>query len=183
MEIKINIFDTNSIDKAIADIKAYKKNLYAKTREFLKVMAKDGEKIAKRNIESHRYTGITENSIVGYREGNHAVIIASGACYWLEFGTGVAKNKRSYPKKIAGVVPHGTYGKGKGANPNGWYFALPEGEALAYVAHYGGKVIRTKSGDTLVHTTGVEATYFMYNTAMQLRAKLNRVAKDVYGSK
>ena len=173
----------DSIAQAIAKVKEFKKEIERKTRELIKSMVRDGEKIARRNIADHHFTGLTENSIQGYRSGNHGIIIAGEAAIWLEFGTGVAKNSKSYPKQVNGIVPHGQYGKGKGANPNGWYFSLPEAEAEAYVARYGGKVIHTKSGDTLVHTTGVQATYFMYNTAMELRTTLERRAKEIYGDK
>lgn len=122
------------------------------------------------NFMGHIDTGNTLASIVGIRNGNKGVIVAGGAAIWIEFGTGVAKNGEGYnhPKaQELGMAAHGTYGLGRGASYNGWYYPDPEGK---YVYN----------GQTWSHTFGIPASRFMYNTAQALRREYPNMAKEIF---
>lgn len=83
------------------------------------------------------------------RKNTGRIIADSPEAVWYEFGTGVKYNggkKGVYPHPKAqelGLSAIGEYGKGLGANPNGWY--------------YNGK-----------RTFGIDARMFVYRTARTL---------------
>lgn len=116
------------------------------------------------NAVAHVDTGETLNSIMAYREGLHGVIVAGGNAVWLEFGTGVRYNG------AAGTSPHpkgrelgmniGEYGKGHGADPNGWYYQDENGKWH--------------------HTYGIQANMFMYRTAQELKNLYMNFVKGVF---
>ena len=121
--IKVQL-SPSSIDRAIKELEAYKKRIKLKLMELIDVMCMDGEDYACSYL-THVDTGETLQSIMGYREGNHGIIEAGGAAVWIEFGTGVAFNVVDYAhptREDLGISDWGEYGKGKGANPNGWYY-------------------------------------------------------------
>ena len=57
-------------------------------------------------------------------------------------------------------MPWGTYGLGKGADPNGWWYEGDDGN--------------------IHHTYGIQATMFMYRTAKYLEQEFPRLAKEVF---
>lgn len=154
-----------SINKAIQEVKAYKRELKKKTLELVEAMCKRGEEYAIYHVADHVDSGETLASIVGYREGNKGYIRAGGAAVWLEFGTGVTYNG------AAGTSPHplgaewgytiGTYGEGHGADPNGWYYPTDDGG--------------------VAHTRGIPATLFMWHTKEELQDDIPALMKEVFG--
>lgn len=132
-----------------------------KCEELLSKMLREGEITAKIYLVPHIDTGQTNSTIMGYREGNSGMILAGGAAVWVEFGTGVyAPGQVDYPIPVNGIVGHGEYGEGHGADPNGWYYKDKFGEWK--------------------HTYGIPASMFMYNTAQMLRRECHRMAKEVF---
>ena len=124
MKIVIDPLDPKSIDKAIAQIKAYERQFDAQVTEFVKRLATLGLTVAKVGFDTADYDG--ENDVVVRMEqsGTTATIIASGETVgFIEFGTGI-KFPEWTGSSTTGYTPprHGTYGKGKGANPKGWWF-------------------------------------------------------------
>ena len=146
---------------AAAWLEDYAETLKEKASKVLDAMLKEGEFTAK-VLLVHIDTGETLNSIMGYREGDHGIISVGGKAIWIEFGTGVyAPGQVDYPVSVEGIVPHGTYGEGHGADPNGWYYTNINGEVR--------------------HTLGIAANMFMYNTAQRLRREYKRIAHEVFG--
>ena len=160
--IQVNILDPKSVDKAIKELNAYRQEFDRKVLALIDKMVEHGEDYAV-NTLAHIDTGETLSSIMGYRNGNKGVIVAGGNAIWIEFGTGV-KNNGS-----AGSSPHpkggelgmniGTYGQGKGANPNGWWYY--------------------KDGE-IKHTYGIKANMFMYKTSLELQRVCPELAKEVF---
>ena len=124
-------------------------------------MCKKGEDWAINGL-GHIDTGETLTTIMGYREGNTGLIVANGAAIWIEFGTGVTYNGAgyNYPKAVDGIVGHGEFGEGNGANIHGWFYIGNDGEAH--------------------HTYGIPANHFMYNTAQALKSEYWRIAREVF---
>ena len=146
---------------AVAWLEGYKNRLEKNTEEIVKIMLQDGEMYAI-NFLGHIDTGETLNSIMAYRNGNEGMIVAHGNAIWIEFGTGVAYNSSLHPKAAElHMKPHGTYGKGYGANPNGWYY-------------------KDDNGDWH-HTKGIPQNRFLYTTAQTLRKEYKRIAQEVFG--
>lgn len=154
--------ETASLDRAIKELKDYEKWVRKKTRELIDRMVKHGEDYAI-NAVGHVDTGATINSIHGYRRGNMGVIVAGGNAIWIEFGTGAVHNaEHSYPNPYAqklGMSAIGEYGKGKGSNPNGWYY-------------FDGARVR--------HTRGIKAQMFMKGTVDELLRKMPEFAREVF---
>ena len=160
--IGINI-DISAFNIAGRWLKNYaEKQLPKKVQELLDRMVKEGEETAKIYLE-HIDTGETLNSIVGYRNGNKGVIVAGGNAVWIEFGTGVyAPGQTTHPKlgEVPGIVGHGEYGEGQGADPSGWYY-------------------RNKFGE-IRHTYGIASNPFMYETAKMLKEQCPQMAKEIF---
>lgn len=164
--ITISSLSEAAVDQAIKELEAYKKSIKERTEKLIEVMCQFGEYYAVTHVE-HIDTGETISSIHGYRKGNKGYIVAGGNAEWIEFGTGVRHNG------AAGTSPHppssdpkyasytiGTYGKGNGANQDGWYYYDADG--------------RRK------HTYGIEANMFMYKTARELERQFPDLARGVF---
>ena len=160
--IQVNILDPKSVDKAIKELNAYKKEVERKTLALIDEMVKQGEDYAINSL-AHIDTGETLSSIMGYRNGNKGVIVAGGNAIWIEFGTGVKNNgsvgSSPHPKGEELGMKIGTYGDGKGANPNGWWY-FDDGE--------------------LKHTFGIKANMFMYKTSLELQRVCPELAREVF---
>lgn len=150
-------------EQVIQDLKDKAKETTKRVRELLKVMLKLGEEYAIQYV-GHVDTGDTLNSITSYRNGNKGFIVAGGAAIWLEFGTGVSKNAGNvHPPIVDSPVPiyeHGTYGKGQGSNPDGWWYISPKD----------GKPHKTK---------GIRGNQFMYRTYQELMKEYPNLVKEV----
>jgi len=161
-KITISLSD-KSVSDAIKELNAYKKELLQKTQRFLDLMLDFGEDYAINQV-GHVDTGETLSSIHGYRNGNKGVIVAGGNAIWLEFGTGVRYNgavgSSPHPKGQELGMKIGEYGKGKGANPNGWWYY---------------------DGEDIKHTYGVQANMFMWHTARELERVAPELARSVFG--
>lgn len=146
--------DPKSINSAIRKLNSVKKGI--NSPEIVDKMLEEGQRLAE--IYSEGRVEITTEK-TGEAEG---VIRAGKGSVWLEFGTGVAKNPSAYPHpkaKELGMNAIGTYGKGKGSNPEGWTYKGEDGKYH--------------------HTTGIRARLFMYNTARVLAEKMPSIAKDI----
>ena len=162
--IIVDLNKEDSIKSAIKELRQYKNDIKRKTLKLIDSMLKIGEEYAINSV-AHIDTGETLSSIRGYRNGNKGVIVAGGNAIWIEFGTGVRNNGS------AGTSPHpkgeelgmtiGTYEKGHGANPNGWWY-YDEGE--------------------IKHTYGIKANMFMYKTALELKQVCPELAKEVFST-
>jgi hypothetical protein len=154
-----------SIDNALKVVKGYKKWIKQKVNELIDKLLEVGEDYAINEV-GHVDTGATLSSIKGYRKGNKGVIVAGGNAIWLEFGTGVKYNgsvgSSPHPKGKELDMTIGTYGKGHGAEPQGWWYQK-DGE------------------EEWKHTYGIKANMFMYRTARELEKIAPKLAREVFG--
>ena len=131
MTIKINPYDKSTVEKAIKDIEAYKKDFTEKLHEFIRKLVEIGVDTAQVGFENAQYDGENDVAVTSSQSGNRAVVIAYGeAVGFIEFGTGI--NNPEWNNEGLGYVPpaHGTYGKGHGNRPKGWFF-YPKGDGPA----------------------------------------------------
>jgi hypothetical protein len=128
MKIKVNPFDKASIDSAIKQLQEYKKDFLAKEKIFVKRLAEIGVSVASTGFAVADYDGINDVTVRLEWNGNKATVIAEGETVgFIEFGTGI-KNPEWDNSGMEYTPPkHGTYGKGHGARPKGWYFKPGEG--------------------------------------------------------
>lgn len=164
----------DELDEAIKALDEHKKQCRKIIKDLIEAMCDYGEDFAI-NLVGHIDTGKTVDSIrkdashIAYRNGNYGLIVAGGNAIWLEFGTGVTKNQGNAHPPVADpgnttIYPHGTYGKGKGANPGWYYIDETKGEK--------GEVC---------YTQGIEGNQFMYRTALAIRDYAPELFKEMFG--
>lgn len=130
MKIVIDPFDKKSITAAIKKLEQYEKEFNAKETEFIRRLTEIGVSVAETGFAIADYDGVNDVLIAETQNGPRAAIIAYGETVgFIEFGTGVKFREYNSSDTEFTPPPHGSYGKGKGANPKGWYFSQGEGAA------------------------------------------------------
>ena len=132
MKIKIDPFDKESIAKAIKQLKEYKKDFKKKEQVFIKKLAEIGVSVAQAEYAAADYDGVNDVQVRFDQSGTRASVIAWGdSVGFIEFGTGIRNPEWVDTDNVSGdpYTPpkHGTYGKGQGARPKGWYYVPDEG--------------------------------------------------------
>lgn len=128
MKIVVDPFDKKSITAAEKQLRQYVKDFKEKEETFRRRLAELGVSVAQAGYSLADYDGI--NDVVVSMEkiaSGYAVVAAGESVGFIEFGTGV-----KYPEWDGSDVeytppPHGSYGKGQGKNPWGWWFKANEG--------------------------------------------------------
>ena len=157
-----------SIADAAKQLRQYAESLSDKTEKLVRTMGEYGSEMALRhfNEKPHVETGTTRDSIHYEHDGTSGTVSVSGAAVWIEFGTGVANNGMQagvyVHEKAAelGMAAIGTYDRGHGADPRGWYYYAADG--------------------TKHHTRGIESNPFMYQASQDMRRELLDKAKEVF---
>ncbi len=130
MKIIIDPFDKKSIARAEQLVKEYKKDFLEKEAEFIRRLKELGVSVAEAGFATSDYDGVNDVLIAETQNGNRAAIIAYGETVgFIEFGTGVKFPEWNGSGTEYTPPQHGTYGKGKGANPKGWWFSTSPGSA------------------------------------------------------
>jgi hypothetical protein len=123
MRIRVNPFDKNSIDAAIKLLKQYEKEFAAKEAEFTRRLAELGVRVAGGIYSTADYDGEHDVSVYLKKNSDGYAVIAEGATVgFLEFGTGVRNREWGGNGLDYTPPPHGSYGKGHGKQPYGWWF-------------------------------------------------------------
>lgn len=124
MKLKIDPFDKKSIDTAIKQLQQYQTDFKEKEREFQRKLGEIGIQVARTGFALADYDGMNDVTVelVPY-DGGYSVVAKGQTVGFIEFGTGVR-----YPNYDSSEIPYtppprGSYGKGHGKNPKGWYFA------------------------------------------------------------
>lgn len=167
--IKIDLFDSKSLQLAIKQIQQYQDDLQRKCELFVRRLAEVGIPIIDQNIsaaagdsDKNHNTYIKLNSFGSYSQ---ATLVCEGKdLLFIEFGAGVHYNGS------AGSSPHpkgeelgytiGSYGKGQGKN-DFWFYYADTGE--------------------VVMSHGTQATMPMYRAVLEMRRQILAIAKEVFG--
>lgn len=166
-KIKVSL---GNIDDAIRQIEEYEKKVQQNIKDFLSKLLEAGVDIARAKIMELGAidSGELQNSLAFtlYKEGNKGILFTDcqHACF-VEFGTGVKNNgsvgSSPHPKGGELGMTIGTYGKGYGANPDGWYYYDTEQGRVRF-------------------TKGMPSRPFMYETAKELERKAVEIAREVF---
>lgn len=133
MKITINPFDKKSITEAIKQLERYEKDFKQKEAEFIRRLTEIGVSVATTGFSLADYDGVNDVLVTDTQNGNRAAVIAYGETVgFIEFGTGVKFREWNDTDTDYTPPAHGTYGKGRGANPHGWYFKQGEGAAARH---------------------------------------------------
>ncbi len=133
MKIVIDPFDKKSINAAVKKLQQYEKEFRAKEVEFVRRLKELGVSVATTGFSLADYDGVNDVLIAETQLGTKAMVIAYGETVgFIEFGTGVKFREYDSAGLEFTPPPHGSYGKGKGKNPHGWFFKQNEGSAARH---------------------------------------------------
>ena len=128
MKIVVNPYDSKSINEAIQLIDKYKRDFEAKEKEFVRRLAEIGVRVARSGFAIADYDGANDVVVSMDQTTNGYAVVASGETVgFIEFGTGVRHPEWDNTGMDYTPPKHGTYGKGQGKNPHGWWFKPNEG--------------------------------------------------------
>ena len=127
MKIIIDPLDRKSINDAVKRLVQFEKEFRQKEKEFIRRLADVGVSVASAGFSVADYDGINDVVVTSTQGGNSAAVIAYGQTVgFIEFGTGIKFREWVDDNNASGspYTPpaHGTYGKGKGKNPKGWFY-------------------------------------------------------------
>ena len=151
------------IDRAINDLKQYKREFLKKEKRLLEGLAEIGIKEASVRFTTAMYDGTNDVSVKLDTTKNGYAIVAEGrAVAFIEFGAGVYHNtSEPYPNpRPTGIVGIGEYGKGHGKR-NAWGYK--------------------NENDELVITRGNPAAMPMWYASEEIKNQVLRIAKEVFG--
>ena len=155
--------DKQDIDRAIEELKAYKREFLDKEKRLLEGLAEIGIKEASVRFTTAMYDGVNDVSVRLDTNSNGYAIVAEGrAVAFIEFGAGVYHNTgEPYPNpRPTGIVGIGEYGKGRGKR-KAWGYRNENNE--------------------LVITRGNPAAMPMWYASEEIKDQVIKVAREVFG--
>lgn len=174
--IKINLFDSESIQNAIQTIEQYRDDLPRKCQEICRRLSEEGVRVADTAINSVPIgkTITLKTDINPSKMGCQAIMKMTGretrtedgrifyTALAIEFSAGVRYANTASPKAK-------DFGMGTGTFPNakhswqmeGWYY-------LGYDGNWH-------------HSYGVQASHPLYSASVEMRQKIDSIVKEVFG--
>lgn len=164
--------DPKSIDAAIKELNAYKKEIETKAKRLVQRLIDEGANIARVKIQS--MDAVDNGDLLSGVDGYFSpllnagfVRVSSDHVAFVEFGTGM----------VGMAIPH----------PNAEYLSKA---SWGYAT--GQKIFTTKDGvpgwiyptddGGFQFTAGTESRPFMYETALELQREFERIAREVFGT-
>lgn len=133
MRIVIDPFDKKSIDQAYKLVQQYKKDFAQKEAEFTRRLAEVGVQVARAGFATADYDGENDVVVSMVKNSTGYSVVASGRTVgFIEFGTGVKYPEWDNTGMEYTPPAHGTYGKGQGKNPWGWWFKQNDGGSATH---------------------------------------------------
>lgn len=154
---------SNSIAKAIKELKAYRDSIERKEEELLAELADIGVHEASVRFTTAMYDGVNDSEVtLDVIENGYCIRAEGEAVAFIEFGAGVYHNpSEPYPNpRPDGIVGIGEYGKGFGKR-----------QAWGY---------RDENGE-LVITHGNPAAMPMWYASEEMRDSILKIARRVFG--
>ncbi len=155
---------TRDINRAIRELRQYKRDIKRKVDLLVQTLTDLGVDIAKAQIQEMGawYTGELESSISGYFSPTVGVgVVKAGSPYaiYVEFGTGLVGESAPHP--LASSL---------------WAYNIPS----EHKDETGGWWYYNDRDNRLHYTHGFQSRPFMYNTARELEKECVRVAREVF---
>lgn len=169
--IKVNILDPKSIDKAIKQLDKYKQEVEQKTITLVQRLTDLGANLVRvKIVEMGAYdTGELLSGVEGYFSpvlNAGFVRVTSDHVAFVEFGTGIVGQNN--PHKNGEYLSLASWGYATGSK----IFTTKDGRV--------GWVYPTDDGG-FRFTEGMSSRPFMYETALELERQYAKVAKEVFG--
>lgn len=166
-KISIDLFDSQSLDKAIQKINQYQDGLQRKVQIFVERLAKEGLQVIQSTMESvpDEEKGSYYTEIVNTSSGDiigAAIRLTGDKVLFIEFSAGITYGTDSYPLPSGDKYGMGTYpGKGHWNSPYGWWYVDEHGEKH--------------------HSYGNRAYMPMYHAEQAMIMQIRSIAKEVFG--
>lgn len=158
MKIVIDPFDKNSIDLAFARVKQYEQELKVKEDLLLSRLAAIGVFVATAGFTTADYDGERDVGVRLLKIPNGYAVEAHGETVgFIEFGTGVRYPEWDNTGMDYTPPKHGTYGKGHGKDPKGWFYGPGQ------------------------HTYGNPPAEAMLTARNEMVENVMRIAREVFG--
>lgn len=158
----------HNLDKVVSRLQKYRNEFPNKINIFLERLAVIGATRARVDFTRAMYAGKNDVEISVDKVKNGYRVNARGqAVLFIEFGTGVINPEHPLSSEFG--YAHGTYGQGKGSNPNGWVYIGEQGNA--------GQPIK----EGVYRTMGNPPARAMYNASKDVRKEIYNIAKEVFG--
>ena len=157
-KITLNPFDPASIDKAVAEVKAYQKKVEALPDKLVKRLTEDGVQEAKdMAMYMNAYdSGELVNGIVAqYRDGKGHIVSTAYHSAFVEMGTGIRGKRDPNPYDY---IPGWTYDVNEHGD-KGWWYVGDDGKP-----HW---------------TKGMPHRPYMYETAQSIRRSEAYIAREL----
>ena len=168
--IQVNILDPKSVDKAIKELNAYKKEVETKTKTLAQRLIDLGADIVRMKIVSMGayYSGELLSGVDGYYSPalNAGFIrVTSDHVAFVEFGTGIVGQQN--PHTNGEYLSKASWGYATGSK----IFTTQDGRV--------GWIYPTDDGG-FRFTEGMNSRPFMYETALELERQYAQIAKEVF---
>lgn len=166
-----------TLNKAIAEIEQYQKNLDRKVHILMERLAEIGIEEATVRFANAIYDGTNDvrvnNAPVWIADNKLAISASGNAITFIEFGSGVHYAGQAHPK--AGEF---------GFNRGGYGYHLGRFDSWRYLGNPGtnGEVITEGAHKGEVKTQGNPANRALYDSAKKMREQVTKIAKEVFGS-
>lgn len=178
-QIHVDIFNPESIESAIKELEDFKKRIDSSTEMIIDEMLIEGSHIATERFAQAPYAGVNDVHVSMEKtdNGKKGRLSAEGfATLFIEFGTGINRASALYEEAniLNGyVMPHGTFGQGRGSSEFGWYYKGSVGNTPPAGTRESSK----KPG--LVHTYGNDASSCMWFTKRDLEDDFPNIVRRI----
>lgn len=176
-DFHIDLSDPDWYEDAVNAVNSYRSEIESKCTKVMGRMKDEGVRIAEDGYATALYTGTNDAAVyINTIDDYTFTLLAEGtSVLFIEFGTGIlnADDPAARGDLIvnSGIVGHGEYGKGRGANPDGWKYRGARGTAPD-TYHLGGN---------LYTTIGHVANSVIHRTKIKLEETYEKIAKEVFG--
>lgn len=156
---------SHGISKTIQQLEAFTAWVEQKTSLLMSKLSQLGLDVARINFGSvmpyyNNGNGADATITVEPIENGYAIQASGEDVCFIEFGAGVTYGEGYSGNRPEGIVGIGEYGKGRGANPKGWWYK--------------------KEGEDAVHTLGNPPAEGMFAAEQTIRQQVYNVAKEVF---
>ena len=167
----------STIDKAVAELEAYEKDLKRKTKTLMERLAEIGIKEADVRFKRAIYDGTNDvkvsDSPVWIDDDKLAISATGKSVTFIEFGTGVHYASEDHPKAGEFGYNRGGYGHHLG-RLDSWRYKGDPGT--------NGEVITEGKHKDEVKTHGNPANRALYDSVKKMREEITKIAKEVFGN-
>lgn len=172
MNINISLNDASSLNSAISQLENYAARFKDMCFEVCEQLAKIGKDVLNATYSAAAYAGTNDIQVSSEPiEGGYRLSANGSVLGFIEFGTGAGYPLGEYAGQV-GAPAHGTYGKGKGANPP-WKYIGEGGNA--------GEFIASTPRGTLYRTDGNPPANAFPAAVEAMRANFSSIVQGVFG--